>query len=343
MSSCALDISDQSIKYGELHSSATGLSLGRYGQAKIPPGVIVSGKIENEDRLVEVLKTLRIKEELHFVRVALPEEQMYLFTLSLPKVEGGDVRETILLSIEEHIPLSAGDTLFDYEVLSETDTTALVQVAAIAALTIESYLSVFDRAGLVPVSFELETQAIARAVIPKDDNTTMMIVDFGETRTGISIASGGKVLFTSTLDMGGKILTDMIAKNFSISFEEAEKMKLSYNLSSSHPANDIFPAIISGISVLRDEISKHMIYWGTHEDEMKRKRDPISKIVLCGGDSNLYGLADYFSVSMKIKVEHANTWVNISDMKNGVPDMPYEESLSYVTMLGLALGDYIYD
>ncbi len=339
MSSCALDISDQSIKYGELIATAHGLRLGRYGQEKIPPGVVVSGKIENEAKLVEILKALAARERLHFVRVSLPEEQMYLFTLSLPKTTTGDLREAILLQLEEHIPLLAIDTIFDFNIISETNQTLFIEVLAIATSVIESYLSLFKKAGLAPISFELEAQAIARAVIPHGDMNPVMIVDFGESRTGVSIADEGRVLFTTTLDIGGITLTNMIAKNFSVSFEEAEKMKRSYKLDGDANTDSIFPVILNGISVLRDELVKQDTYWKTHDRENKKHED-INRIILCGGDANLSGLSDYLEASMKIKVENANAWVNISDMKISVPDMTFEESFGYATVLGLALADY---
>jgi type IV pilus assembly protein PilM len=340
MNSCALDISDQSIKYGELLATPLGLRLGRFGHEKIPPGIVVSGKIENEAELVRVLRDLARREHLHFVRISLPEEQMYLFTIGLPKATSGDLREAISLQLEEHIPLKALDTTFDYEVVLENDQTIFVEVLAIATGTIESYLSVFQKSGLVPLSFELEAQAIARAVIPHDDSSAVMIVDFGEARTGASIAHNNRVFFTTTLDIGGISLTNMIAKNFSISFEEAEKMKRSYGLSSTSNADDIFPAILNGISVLRDELNRHYIYWKTHEDD-GTKHEKLDRIILCGGDANLTGLSNYLESSMSIKVENANAWTNISDMKISVPDMSFEESFGYATVLGLALADYI--
>jgi hypothetical protein len=44
---------------------------------------------------------------------------------------------------------------------------------------------------------------------------------------------------------------------------------------------------------------------------------------------------------MGIKVENANAWVNVADMKKSVPSMSFEESFGYATVLGLALADYI--
>ncbi len=341
MNSCSIDISDQSIKYGELLATPMGLRLGRFGKEKIPAGVVVSGKIENKEKLTDILRALKKKENLHYVRVSMPEEQMYLFTVSLPKVKEGDLRNIILLQIEEHIPLKAVDTIFDYEIISESENNIIVEVSAVAILTIENYLSVFKGSGLIPLSFELEAQAIARAVVPSGDIETIMIVDFGDSRTGVSIVHDGRVFFTTTLDLGGSTLTNMIAKNYDISFDKAEEMKHSYGLDGASNIEDIFPVILNGISVLKDELNKQYVYWKNHDD-VGIKHDQISRIILCGGDANLKGLSDYLQASMKMRVDHASAWVNISDMEISIPRMSFEESLSYVTVLGLALGDYSY-
>jgi type IV pilus assembly protein PilM len=343
MDSFGLDISEQSIKYGKLSNTIYGLRLSKFGTIKIPSGIVVSGKIQDEDKLVEILKDLKLKQNLNFVRVSLPEEQMYLFSISLPKMDEDSIFEAILLQIEEHVPLKATETIFDYEIISQNENTITLEVSAIGQSVIESYLSVFNKASLVPVSFELEAQAIARATVPSHEKGAFMIVDFGEARTGISICCDGKVLFTTTIDLGGITITNMIAKNFNLTFDQAEEKKLNYGISASPNTEEILPTIISGLSVLRDELDKSFIYWQTHQAENGISNSKIDRIILCGGDSNLVGIADYLETSIKVKVEHANAWVNISDMKTYIPEMPLEESLSYVTVLGLALGDYTYD
>lgn len=341
MSPCAIDISDKSIKYGELTPSPYGLRFSKYGKEKLGEGVVVSGKIEKEDELIRVLKKIKDKENLHFVRMSLSEEQMYLFTLSIPKTTGDNIRDIISLQIEEHIPLKAPDSVFDYDVIREDDKNIFVEVVAIANSTIESYLSVFSKAGLMPISFEVEAQAIARAVIPSGDTSPTMIVDFGDARTGVSISKNGRVFLTTTLSFGGVDLTNMIAKNFSLSFDEAEKMKHEYGVEEASKAQNIFPAVLNGISVLRDELNKQYKYWETH-DTNNTNHEKINHIILCGGNANLAGLSDYLELSMKIKVDNANIWVNILDEKSPVPEMSFEESLGYATVVGLSLGGYRY-
>ncbi len=341
--SFGLDISDESLKFVELLPTTHGVRLGRYGERKIPHGVIEAGKIKDPEQLKKVLTALREEEGVKFVRVSLPEEQVYLFRLHLDKEGLVNIRESIELSLEEHIPIHAQDAIFDYEVLNEDDKKLELQVAAIPNNVIENYLLVFRDSFISVQSFELEAQAIARAVVKKGDMETYMIVDFGQTRTGIFIVSRGIVVFTSTLNLGGQMLNDMIKKNFNVSLEEAEQMKRKFGLQRNVENKEIFAVILNSASVMRDEIMKHFLYWHTHKDEEGRDRPPIKKMILTGGDSNLIGLAEYFAISTKNKVETGNVWTNIIDEKNYTPEIAHNRSLTFAAALGLALGDFEHD
>jgi Tfp pilus assembly PilM family ATPase len=87
---------------------------------------------------------------------------------------------------------------------------------------------------------------------------------------------------------------------------------------------------------------KHFIYWHTHQ-EGNKDHPTIKKIILCGGDSNLIGLAEYFAVSTKNPVEMANVWTNITNTEKHVPEIRFEQSLTYAAALGLALGNFEHD
>ena len=340
VTSFGLDISEESIKFIELILTRSGIKAGRHGERNIPPGVMDSGKIKDVKKMGELLTALRKEEGIRVVRVSLPEQQVYLYQFDLEKEGLKSVRESIELSLEEHIPVPAEDAIFDYELISESEKTLRIQVAAIPKNVIENYLAVFKESQISVRSFELEAQAIVRSVIKKGDHNAYMIVDFGEKRTGIFIVSGGVVMFTSTLDIGGFTLNTMLQKSFNINHEEADKLKKEYGLQRNMENKEVFPVLLNSVSILRDEIVKHFAYWNTHRDESSKENQPIKKIILCGGDSNLIGLADYLSTSMKTPVEMANVWVNIENIENKVPAMSSKRALSFAASLGLALGDF---
>ncbi len=341
--SFGLDISDESLKFVELIPTRDGIRMGRYGERKIPVGIIESGKIKDPKKLEQVLLSLRKEEGIRFVRVSLPEEQVYLFQIRLQKSGLSSVREGIELSLEEHVPIPAEDAIFDYELVTEDEQSLLLEVAAIPKNVIENYLSVFRNSLLSVQSFELEAQAVSRAVIKRGDMDTYMIVDFGQTRTGIFIISRGVVVFTSTLDLGGVMLTQMIQKSFNVGLEEAEKMKKDFGLQRNMENREVFSVLLNSVSVLRDEIVKHYLYWHTHKDDEGKDRTPIKKIILCGGDANLIGLTEYFSSSIKSKVELADVWGNITNTDKHAPDITFNRSLTFAAALGLALGDFEHD
>ncbi len=337
--SFGLDISDESIKFIEFKETRKGIQIARYGQRSVPPGLIKSGKISEPRRLKEVLSLLKKEEGIGSVRVSLPEEQIYLFRLKVPKEGASNIRGVIELSLEEYVPVPPAEIVFDYELYAEDAENFEVEVAAVPKIITESYLALFTDCGLRVPSFELEAQALARAVIKEGDKDAYMIVDFGRSRTGISIVNHGMVVFTSTVDVGGVMLTNLIEKNFKLGFAEAEKLKLKYGLTRNAENQEVFSTLLNGVSILRDEIEKHFIYWHTHKDESGAERSPIKKIILCGGDSNLIGLAEYLSISMRQKVELADVWQNINPSLDYIPEMSFEDSLSYATVIGLALGD----
>ena len=342
-SSVGIDISDQSIKFVPLKYSHGELVVDFSGDKKIPKGVIESGKIIDSSTIISLLKEIKKEHGCEFVRASLPEEQMYLFELGVPKMSPDEIRGTIDIQLEEHVPLSAQDVVFDYDLVEEKADSYKILVTVIPAVVVEEYTELFHKAGFVLLSLELEASALARATIAKDDENTYMMIDFGDMRSGISIIHKRIPLFTSTVSIGGATITEMIAKNFSVSYEEAEKMKKEIGLSRNEKDKELFSVIINGLSVLRDEMSRHYIYWHSHKDAEGNPKPMINSIRICGGNANLDGIVEYFKTSLRTEVQLANVWVNMGSLDTYIPPINFKESLSFATAIGLALGDFEHD
>lgn len=337
MPAVGLDISDASMRFVELVEKRNGFVFGRFGERTIPRGVIESGEVKKPAELRTILEDIKKTDNLEFVSVSLPEEKAYLFDLKLPLMKYGDINGAVELSLEEHIPLKAEEALFDYSVTSETESAIHISVSAVPRSLVDGYLEAFSGTGITPVAFEVESQAVARAVVPVEEKLSSMIVDFGMTRSGITIVSDGVVEFTSTIPVGGNSLTEAIAKNMKVSYVEAEKIKREKGVSGGASDENLSLALMSAISILRDEITRHQSYWQTHNDEFGKKHTEIKKIYLCGGDSNLVGFAEYLASGLSVPVELANTLVNVNTLDVYVPEISFSDSLRYATAIGLAL------
>jgi type IV pilus assembly protein PilM len=339
MPAVGIDISDRNIKYAKLSPLGDGFRLDTFGEVPLAPGIVEGGRIVAAEKLQAALVDIRDKEGISFVRAALPEEQIYFFRMTVPAGSKETLRETIELSLEEHVPIAALEAQFDFEIVGETSSDMEVAVTVAAKSVVQSYADTFAAAGLTLLSLELEAEAVARTVIRKEDTFAHLIVDFGETRTGIAVSYGGQIYFTSTVSIGGQMLTETLAKHLNVSMEEAETMKREFGLRRNSPRQDLFALLLNNVAVLRDEINKHFIYWHTHPDDNGVARPPIEEIVLVGGDSNLSGLSDYLSTSLRVKVVVGDIWLNVKLPEHGVPELSKNDSLGYATAVGLSLHE----
>lgn len=337
-----LDFSDATMRFIQLKESARGLLPGNYAEEAIPDGCMLGGRIIDQDRFAQFLTHIRKKYNLRYVRVAIPESQVYSFTLAVDIVAVDDIRGAIELVLEDNIPLKVSETVFDYQVLLNTDKAVIVQVVAIADSVAQSYLSAFATAGIIPVSFEFDGQAIARAVLPPQNIGSSMIVDFGSNRTGITVVTNGTAVYTATLEFGGTALVSTLVKELGVSVAEAHRLLHEHGLSATGAHKELFTTIIGGISILKDEINRRFIYWHEKKDQFA-PMPPIDTIYFCGGYSTIAGLADYLSATLKLKVVTVNPWRNCVSFDTAIPTLPHDEAMSYVTAIGLALADYLYD
>jgi type IV pilus assembly protein PilM len=341
MPAVGIDLTDHSVRYLELGYSSRGKCVRRFGQQPVSEGALQYGEIKDRSRIVSALRELARREKMSFVHCSLPEEKAYLFKIDVPSLSPSETKDQISFQLEENVPLKAADTVFDYAIVCATDESGRVTREAVVSVypkkVIEEFLALFEEAGMIPLSFEMEANAIARAVIPKGDNGCYMIVDFGQQRTGLSIVDQGVVQFASTVDVGGHILTAAIQKQFNVSPEEADIIKREETFVSHGAHHDFFLSLMNSIAALGDEINKHYIYWHTHTDKKGRKQTPIKKIILTGADANLGGLPEHLSLTLKTKVELANVWTNILSLEDRIPPLTFASSLSYATAVGLAL------
>lgn len=337
MPGAGVDIGERSVKTVTFKTHTGWCLLGSYAQAELAEGTVVGGDIEKPDALVEVLRSLRLRQRIRFAHASLPERKAYLYQAVVPGKSEDDLRSAVEFSLESHVPLAPEEALFDFEVVRRVEAGIIVSVTAYARRVVESYAEVFASAGIALKSLEIESQALGRALWPrKDMHRTIMVADFGRKTTRIAVFDHGVVGFTATLDVGGDALTSAVMKRFGVSVDEAEKIKNEKGFLEGPENRDLFETLVTTVSVLKDEVMRHLVYWnGGGDHEIPRKA--IEEIVLVGGHANLKGLPEYLGRSLNIPVMLGNVWQNAAPLDEYIPAMPKNTSLEYATTVGLAL------
>ena len=338
LSTVGIDISDESIKFAELKKTK-GWKVARCGTVDLPAGCIIAGKIMNREALVSALRQIQQENKIDLIHASLPEEETFVVRMKVPEVKRADLRESIELLLEEHIPLSIDQVVFDYEIYREptpADPNFILGVFVAPIKLVEDYTGVIEESGLRLASLEIEVQSGARALIKSDDLGTYLIVDIGKTRTGFSIISNQIVLFTSSIkSIGGANMTQAIERSLNVGQPEAENLKIQKGLLNSPSNKEVFQALIPVVSAFKDEMSRHCIYWQTMA-ENHEVEEGIRKIIFSGGQSTLPGLTEYISANIEFPVEIGKVW-NLDTTEGRLSSVDYQNSLRYVTAIGLAL------
>lgn len=342
--SVGVDISDTSLKYIQFKPSARRagtLSISHYGDIAIEAGTLERGVVKDVEKLASALAEVRKRTGAAYVRLSLPEERAYLFETEIKKgTPFGEVRGLLEFRLEENVPLSPRDAYFDYLIypLAGARDKLGVSVTAYGCDTINSYYEICRKAQVTPLAFEVEAYAIARAVIPRTDRKgAKLIVDCGKTRTGIGIVLGDILMYTSTIDIGGKELSAALRKQLGDKTEDELTMIKNTQGLERTAGKEVHEALIGTVSAIKGEIAQRIQYWNTRgvggEDRY------VAEIILCGGSSNLKGFPEYLRETLGIETRLANVWQNAFDLGDTVPPIDRAHAYGYATAIGLALGN----
>jgi hypothetical protein len=180
MSHVGIDISANNIRYLELIKTAEGLVLGRYGIQKIPTPISFNEPLISNKDLVAGLKKIQRANKFEFVEVSIPEDKSYLFTTEIPSGDEDVIRSHIEFHLEENVPIPLNEAVFDYHVIHRDDKKGVnfASVSVVPQQVIDQYIEVFEEAGMIPVSFLIENQALTKAIIPEDDDCMYLVADF---------------------------------------------------------------------------------------------------------------------------------------------------------------------
>src|SRR3989344_8741599 len=184
--------------------------------------------------------------------------------------------------------------------------------------------------------------SLARAVVPQGDIRPHLVVRFGTYRTSLAIIDGGIPAFTATFEIGGNTLTKALTKGLSITEEEAEHLKKTEGFMHQKKNRELYESLMITMSAVKEEIERHLRYWATRPENESDAGRSIKKILLCGGEAGLGGFPEYLEAALRMPVERANVWTNVFSFDETIPPISRDESLTYTTVIGLALRTTVF-
>lgn len=335
-----IDISTSGIKIATLAEKSRGLELADYDELPLPAGTVVDGEMRDPSAVVKGLAELAGKHRIRMANIALPESRGYLFEADVPGASLAEARVAVERRLDEYVPLPSAEVAFSIAPLPKAGDAHRVVGVGYSRRVVEDSLAALDEAGIRTRAIESETFALPRALLPHGNNDTVLIIDIGKTTTKLLVATGRLPRYVTTLDIGGHALTLAVEKHFGVSEEEAKRVKAERGIVSGVGNEEYLAAMLSTVSVIRDEIAKRLAYWQSRPETVAAN-DPVTRAILVGGNATVLGLPEYLQTSLKIPVELGDVFANFAPREAWLPPLEYTESLAYGTAIGLALREYV--
>jgi type IV pilus assembly protein PilM len=336
-----IDLSASGAKVVHLVETAHGLVLDSYVETRLSPGAFSEGDIVDRAAIIEAVRVAAKTTGIKAAHVSLPESKSYLFETAAAGKNKAEWRTSIEQHLDEFVPLPPAETVFDFVRTGENEQgDTLVAGIGFADRIVNDTLSVFDRAGMTVLSLEAETFAASRALLPYGDTSTVLIIDVGKTTTKIAIVENHIPRFATTIHIGGHALTLAVQKYFGVTEDEARKVKATRGIVPTAGNEEYLAAMLSTVSAIRDEISRHLSYWQSRAAQGS-KHAPVERAILAGGNASVRGLPEYLEGALQIPVATGDVFTNLASRDAWIPALGYTESLAYATAIGLALRDRI--
>lgn len=334
----ALDVSDLVLRAVTL-DGARRPKLTAYQELLLPAGLIVDGEIVDPREVSQRLRTLLDHAAPHRIRrtaalASLPDRRTFvkLVPLDHQPRRAEAVASLIREQLPQHFPFLLEDVYLDWQVVTSDDGHAFALVGAAPRTLVDRYAETLRLAGLLPYGFEMESLAVARAVLPPAPTEAVLVVDLGGTRTTAVVVAQGLVQFASSLPHSGGAFTQAVADTLHVSLADAEKLKVLYGLTRGRAHGAVARALRSPLNDLTQALQDLLRYYANHFPEPAA----LTHALLTGGGSQLSGLTGALAESLNLTVTIGDPGRHLRPPLG----LPETRLPSFTTAIGIAVPSY---
>lgn len=323
-SAVGVDIGSSAIKVVEIKIKGGKAILETYGAIALGPydsldvGRVTNLSVEKlADALKEVIKQSGVTNTSP--AFSIPVQSSLIFNIELPpSVKESEMSAIVPTEARKYIPVPITEVSLDYFVLpqkessfEEMNTTPAtnisnvpkkatektsVLVVATQNDAISKYRSIISQCSLTASLFEIEVFSSIRANF-EHELSPVLLIDFGASRTKLSIVEFGMLKSYHTIERGGADISQSISQSLSIPFSEAEKMKKEFGLFGNPAEKSLADIIKIHTDYIFSETNNALLEYE------KRYGRTISKVIFTGGGSLLKGLKEVATNNFRLEIE----------------------------------------
>ncbi|MBC8209086.1 MAG: type IV pilus assembly protein PilM [Desulfobulbaceae bacterium] len=306
-----IDIGSHSVKICQLQRSNDEYEVLSLGSNLLPEGAVDDGTLHDPEQVGNIIKNLlkHLKIKNRKVGFAMSGFSVVVKKIALPHMDEELIKDHILSEAEQYIPFDINEVYLDFQDLKtnrEGSERTDVLLAAAKKDVVDAYLEMFKSINLFPTVVDVDGFALGNAYkYNHPESSNVALVDIGASKINMNVMLDEAATMARDIVVGSRELTDQIQYELDIDFEEAEALKLGIQ-----PAGDKQAAIEE---IFNSRCNQWIEEIKTAIDlyHANNRREPLSKLIICGGGSNITGFAELLEQSIDLPVEQFNPFSNM--------------------------------
>jgi type IV pilus assembly protein PilM len=300
-----VDIGSSAVKLLQFEAIGKGYQVIAYATAPLPKGAVVNGVIEKLPLVVEALERCIGRSGFSGKQAALamPTQSVTSRVLTFPAdFSNQSIFEQIEMDAHLHIPFPLDEVRFDFSEIgpnaNKTDVDVLL--AAARREQVDGRINAVEAVGLDATIVDIESYCVQRSIMqaartmPKKGRGLILAhLDIGASTTTLTVVQDHKILFQREQAFGGQQLTLDIAKQFTLSTEEAEIKKRSADLPPEYAKRVLKPFLEDAAQVAARSLQ--FFYTSTPFGR-------VDQLLLAGGSAALPGIIDAITHKTQVPV-----------------------------------------
>lgn len=336
-----LDIGSSCIKLAEIQDHPKGRVLSLFSRIPLAKGVIVDGVVAEPDALTAAIKELfrqsRCKRKKMVASIS--GNGMVAKKEVFAQMNEEELHALLQDEAGKYLPFDdMAEVNYDFQILGQhpyNPNQMEVLIVAAKKEIIEGYTDAIEAAGLIPEIMDVDSYALETMYEENydfDENEVILLINIGAAITNLNVIKNGVSIFTRNFALAGNSVTEAIADNLGVSFQEAEKAKIE-GIGNDEKARAAFrEGLIAYTDPVCSEIERSVDYFHSTIGA-----ENIRKIFLSGGGSLVHGLADDLSHRMGLETEIVDPFKKIK-FDNKIMDREAAEQIGPIAAIAVGLA-----
>ncbi len=337
-----VDISSSAVKMVELSGNGKdGYRVERYTIEVLSKDVVADGNIINLEEASESVRRAwkRMATTTRNVALALPAASVITKKIILPSGQREEEMEVMVESeANQYIPFPLEEVNLDFQVIGAAPSSpdeVEVLIAASRKEKVEDRVAVAEAAGLKPLVMDVENFATLAAFelvlsqLPdQGKDQVIALIDVGANATNLTVLRNGLQVYTKEQAFGGSQLTQEAARQYGMSYEEAEAAKRANSLPDNFESELLRPFVEN----LALEVSRSLQFFFT-----STQFNQVDHIVLAGGCAMIPGVDEVVATKTQVNTIVANPFAGMAVSDRVRARSLVADASSLMVACGLAL------